>query len=172
MPQTLAQKFEALKTKVGGNREVFGYEDSFGQPRLEQWHVTPPAEYAVRILGELEFAIRLSGAEGGKYDGELHAALDYLAGTIESEGALTKSACAEAEEILSPLAPAAKEYKLILAGHAHIDMNWMWSWARDCRGDAGDLPHDARHHGRIPRVSASPSRRRRFTASSRISSRN
>ena len=41
---------------------------------------------------------------------------------------LTKSACAKAEELLAPLGPAAKEYKLILAGHAHIDMNWMWSW--------------------------------------------
>lgn len=30
--------------------------------------------------------------------------------------------------MLMPLASDAKEYKLILAGHAHIDMNWMWSW--------------------------------------------
>lgn len=128
MPQTLAQKFETLKLRVGGNREVFGFEDSFGQPRIEQFHVTPPADYITRTLGELEFAIRLSGAEENRFDSELHTALDYLSGTIDSDGALTKSACAKAEDILSPLASAAKEYKLILAGHAHIDMNWMWSW--------------------------------------------
>ena len=36
--------------------------------------------------------------------------------------------CEEAEKLLLPLADAAKDYKLILTGHAHIDMNWMWSW--------------------------------------------
>lgn len=128
MPKTLAQKYEALKIRVGGNREKMGYEETFGQPMLEQRRITPPANHIVRILGELDFAIKLSGAEGGKFDTELHAALDYLAAQMDEEGVLTKSACAKAEEMLAPLGPAAKEYKLILAGHAHIDMNWMWSW--------------------------------------------
>jgi alpha-mannosidase len=34
----------------------------------------------------------------------------------------------EAEGILEPLSPAAKEYCIYCCGHAHIDMNWMWSW--------------------------------------------
>ncbi len=128
MPKTLAQKYEALKIRVGGNREQMGYEESFGQPMLEQRRITPPANHIVRILGELDFAIKLSGAEGGQFDGELNAALDYLTAQMDEDGVLTKSACAKAEEMLAPLAPAAKEYKIILAGHAHIDMNWMWSW--------------------------------------------
>lgn len=34
----------------------------------------------------------------------------------------------EAEEILAPLAKEAKRYIAYCVGHAHIDMNWMWSW--------------------------------------------
>lgn len=128
MPKTLAQKYEALKIRVGGNREKMGYEETFGQPMLEQRRITPPPKHIERILAELDFAIKMSGAEGGKFDRELHEALDYLSAQMDAEGVLTKAACAKAEEILAPLGPAAKEYKIILAGHAHIDMNWMWSW--------------------------------------------
>ncbi len=34
----------------------------------------------------------------------------------------------EAERTLSPLADEAKKRTLYCVGHAHIDMNWMWSW--------------------------------------------
>ncbi len=34
----------------------------------------------------------------------------------------------EAEKILSPIGQAAKTYTIHCVGHAHIDMNWMWSW--------------------------------------------
>ncbi len=125
---TLAQKYSALKKSVGGNREMTGYEETFGMPREEQQHITMPNKTIRRILAEIEFAIRLSGAEGGKFDSEIGLAIDYLELGIAEEGVLTKTACLEAERMLLGLAEAAKEYKLILAGHAHIDMNWMWSW--------------------------------------------
>jgi len=35
---------------------------------------------------------------------------------------------ADAEETLLPIGQAAKEYTLLCVSHAHIDMNWMWSW--------------------------------------------
>ena len=124
----LFERYAALKKQVGGNREQFGYEETFGMPREEQWHVTPPARYLVRILSEIEFSIRLLKSLGGKYDGEIDGALSLLEKAMEEEGAVTKSAAAEAEGMLMPLAADAKSYKLILAGHAHIDMNWMWSW--------------------------------------------
>ncbi len=44
------------------------------------------------------------------------------------DGVLTRSACLGAEQALLPLSPAAKEYEVIFASHAHIDMNWMWGW--------------------------------------------
>lgn len=33
-----------------------------------------------------------------------------------------------AEQILAPIAVEARKYTIHCVGHAHIDMNWMWSW--------------------------------------------
>ncbi|MDD4772536.1 MAG: alpha-mannosidase, partial [Eubacteriales bacterium] len=125
---TLAQKYSALKKKVGGNREMMGYEETFGMPREEQAHITMSNKYIRRILAEIEFCIRLSGANGGRFDKVVDAAIEFLTLEGKREGVLTRRACIEAERLLMPLSETAKEYKLILAGHAHIDMNWMWSW--------------------------------------------
>ncbi|MBQ0105331.1 MAG: alpha-mannosidase [Armatimonadetes bacterium] len=35
---------------------------------------------------------------------------------------------AEIEDILAPIGEEAKNYTIHCVGHAHIDMNWMWSW--------------------------------------------
>ena len=125
---TLAEKFTRLKTSVGGNREKMHFEDTFGMPKEEQAHITRPGRANARILAELEFALHLSEAENGKYDVALEEALDYLLEKQQTEGVLTDQACEEAEEILEPIAEEAKSYELILAAHAHIDMNWMWSF--------------------------------------------
>ena len=125
---TFYQDYAALRRRIPGMREMQGFEYSFGMPGEEQQHITPVPRYIVRILAELEFSIRLSEELNGKYDSEVGAVLSFLSNAIDTEGALTKSICAKAEEMLMPLAPAAKEYKLILAGHAHIDMNWQWGW--------------------------------------------
>ncbi len=124
----LTQKYALLKKQVAGNREITGYEETFGATKQEQMLVTEPNALTRRILAELEFSIRLSGELQGKFSGEINDALDYLLGEIKLNGAITNSAALKAEEMILPLAPAAKEYKLILAGHAHIDMNWMWGW--------------------------------------------
>ena len=120
--------FIKLKTAVGGNREHQGYEESFGQPREEQQHITPTVPHNKRILSQLEFAIRLNEERSGEFDQTVGAALRFLGKCMEIDGVLTKSACRRAEELLLPMQEAAKEYKLILAGHAHIDMDWMWSY--------------------------------------------
>lgn len=39
-----------------------------------------------------------------------------------------RAAISRAERILNPLAEVAKRYTVHCVGHAHIDMNWMWSW--------------------------------------------
>jgi alpha-mannosidase len=38
-------------------------------------------------------------------------------------------AVAQAEQVLAPIGKAAKGYTIHCVGHAHIDMNWMWTWA-------------------------------------------
>ena len=74
----LASKFIRLKTMIGGNREKYGYEDTFGMPREEQAHITRPGRANIRIISELEFAINLSEAENGRYDGVLEEAPAFM----------------------------------------------------------------------------------------------
>jgi alpha-mannosidase len=52
------------------------------------------------------------------------AAADGLAAAAPDMPALV----ARVEAALAPLSAAAKTHTVWLAGHAHIDMNWMWSW--------------------------------------------
>ncbi len=124
----LFERFISLKKKVGGNREIQRFEHTFGQPVEEAQNITPTPRFMLRILSELEYAIRLSEAMDGKHAATVEKALNVLCDAMETDGTLTKSVCMAAEEILLPMAADAKSYKLILAGHAHIDMNWMWGW--------------------------------------------
>jgi alpha-mannosidase len=65
---------------------------------------------------------------GGRYDGEISAALGALEKSLDGQGVLTRDSCAVSEQKILPLENAAKEYTLLCASHAHIDMNWMWGW--------------------------------------------
>ncbi len=121
-------EFIKLKTTIGGNREHQGYEESFGQPMEERLHITVPAKHHRRLISQLEFAIRLNEERSGEFDGCIRQALDCLLCCLDREGVLTRSVCLEAETLLLPMQEAAKAYKLILAGHAHLDMDWMWSY--------------------------------------------
>ncbi len=124
----LFEKFVALKKQVGGNREAVAFEHTFGQPVEEALNITPTPRHILRILSEIEYGIRLSEELGGKHDALLEQALELLCGAMAADGTLTKAVCAEAEKLLAPMGPDAKSYSLILAGHAHIDMNWQWGW--------------------------------------------
>lgn len=124
----VAQKFTRLKTSIGGNREKTGYEDTFGMPREEQAGITRPNRANTRIIGELEFALHMSEEADHVHDAVLEQALDFLLECIDRQGALTNADCERAEEIMQPLEEEARSYQLILAAHAHIDMNWMWSF--------------------------------------------
>ena len=124
-------KFKKVKKSISGNREKTHYEHSFGLPLEEQWNVTPVNKWNQRIVAQLEFALNLAAGQGEnkeEFENIISKSLDFLLGCGEKDGVLTRAACEEAENILLPLKEAAKEYGLILAAHAHIDMNWMWGW--------------------------------------------
>ncbi len=125
---TLAARFMNLKTKIGGNREKLGYEDTFGPAREENFLVTRPNAFITRIISEISFALQLSEANEGKFAPEIEAAIAILENEMAENGVLTKAACLKAEQAIMPLQNAAKEYEVIYAAHAHIDMNWMWGW--------------------------------------------
>ena len=85
--------------------------------------------YIDRIDFELAYAARLSQLRGGVFDEvirETEAFVDEAA--KEHDGIVTPDIVARAEEMLSPVQAAAKEYTIICAGHAHIDMNWQWGF--------------------------------------------
>ena len=120
--------FIKLKTSIGGNRELVGYEETFGMPIEEKMRITAPNRHIKRLISQLEFAIRLNDVNNGEFDDCIGKTLTFLLREIELEGVLSKTVCNKAEEMLMPCSSAAKQYKLILAGHAHIDMDWMWSY--------------------------------------------
>jgi len=124
----LFARYEKLKKQVGGNQEKQKFEYTMGHSTEERYHITRPSKANHRILSELLFALNLSKRYDGKFDAEVIEALKILEACMEAEGVLTKTACMEAEEALMPLKYAAKEYEVIYASHAHIDMNWMWGW--------------------------------------------
>ncbi|MDR2375285.1 MAG: hypothetical protein LBD96_02485 [Treponema sp.] len=120
---TLAGKLNQIRTRVGGNYEKHDYPWGFVLPGDIHNGITMPGPEIRRILGELGFALTLNTGEA-----EIREALELLEKCLDAQGVLTREACAGAEQRLLPLRQAAREYRIIFAAHAHIDMNWMWSW--------------------------------------------
>ncbi len=85
----------------------------------------------MRIRSQIEFAEHVAATDphhGAAWQGHIERAKDALA-TMPASGTVDWSGCVEQiETILAPLSEAAKARTLYLVGHAHIDMNWMWSW--------------------------------------------
>ena len=84
-----------------------------------------------RLKAEIEFAVRLAEAHpdrAAEWEPLLKQAAELVADGLRSGRADADSLVAEAEALLAPLGQAAKEYTIYCCGHAHIDMNWMWSW--------------------------------------------
>lgn len=81
----------------------------------------------VRIRSQLRFASWLAERAPGnrRWRGCVDRATSILS---LADGAAPGSAVAAVEEALQPLAGEAKRHSVHCVGHAHIDMNWMWSW--------------------------------------------
>ncbi|MDY3280464.1 MAG: glycoside hydrolase family 38 C-terminal domain-containing protein [Eubacteriales bacterium] len=124
----LFARFEQLKKQVAGNREKLHFEHTYEPDVAERNHITSLRPAARRILSEVNFALQLSAANDGRYDGEIDAAMAVLEGCVVQEETITRQAALEAESRLSSLQAAAKEYEVLYVAHAHIDMNWMWGW--------------------------------------------
>ncbi|MGN1073412.1 MAG: hypothetical protein ACI4QB_00345, partial [Eubacteriales bacterium] len=82
---------------------------------------------AERALAELSYAYELCRLHP-EYTALTDGACGRLYEAYRAEGAVTKAALAEMEKTLAPLSPAAKSLRVLLAAHAHIDMNWMWGY--------------------------------------------
>ena len=72
----LIEKFIRLKTRVGGNREQSRFEYNFGLTVAELNNITPPTRMNTRILSEVEYALKLSKANGIAYQSEVERVID------------------------------------------------------------------------------------------------
>lgn len=81
-----------------------------------------------RLRSELRYARRVSQALNGKHEALIESAVARVQETAVRDGAITDAAALAIEQTLLPMQADCKKYKLMLCGHAHIDMNWMWSY--------------------------------------------
>jgi alpha-mannosidase len=84
-----------------------------------------------RVRAEIRFADRLYAVHPDRaedwrprIDEALARVREALSGGSPGMGELTH----QVEAILAPIGETAKTYALLCVGHAHIDMNWQWSW--------------------------------------------
>ena len=96
--------------------------------RLDKIKALGSSPLSTRILSQLEYANELSKLAGNQYDELIEQVIAFLASRSQQDGALTQETTERAEEILKVLSTQAKQHTLLCAGHAHIDMNWMWRW--------------------------------------------
>jgi alpha-mannosidase len=96
--------------------------------RLEKMKALGSSYWSTRILSQLEYANELSKLANNQCDELVNQTIAFLAGRSQRDSAITQETAVQAEEILKVLSPQAKQHKLLCAGHAHIDMNWMWRW--------------------------------------------
>ena len=84
--------------------------------------------WAERVASQLSFLNALSAIDTRISPDQVDAAVRYALFRAERDGAFTAQSVRETEAMLADLAPIAKEYRVLYAAHAHIDMNWMWGY--------------------------------------------
>ena len=125
---SLERRFLALRRCIAGFYKKEKYEHTYGLSPQQAHGITPMSDWNSRILSQLDFCLQMKAYMGTEVTAPVAAALSVLEEGFAADGVLTDSICKKAEGCLLPLAEEAKTYTLLLVGHAHLDMNWMWSW--------------------------------------------
>ncbi len=84
-----------------------------------------------RFRAESEFAAALAAAlpaESKGWTALIEKARGIVANAAGADLASLKTAVRDAERELAPIGTVAKTFAISCAGHAHIDMNWLWGW--------------------------------------------
>ncbi|MFO7956654.1 MAG: glycoside hydrolase family 38 C-terminal domain-containing protein [Candidatus Brocadiia bacterium] len=89
-------------------------------------------EWKERLLGEMKFArglTRLHPEKAEEWRELIERAEEAVVEAVDDGGmGRLPDAVRQAEDMLAPVAEVAGQYTVHCVGHAHIDMNWMWSW--------------------------------------------
>ncbi|MBN1934421.1 MAG: alpha-mannosidase, partial [Anaerolineae bacterium] len=89
------------------------------------------AQHLDRLTAQLQFAHRLCTIhpdQAGEWQALILDAARALDGGLTRPNVDLNALTAQVEAALAPVGQAAKAYTLLCVSHAHIDMNWMWSW--------------------------------------------
>lgn len=85
--------------------------------------------WPMRISAQLRYAKELVAVGAADDNGMIREVEAFLGQKLASEGAITNSAAQETERRLQEcFGRPAKSFSVICAGHAHLDMNWMWRY--------------------------------------------
>ncbi len=104
------------------NKSVMGQVDRWRQ--VGRWH--DEADW-VRVRSQLRFAEWL--VQQNPAQTAWRQSLDEATALVlQGDGAAPGKVVEQFEKLLAPLAEAAKKHVIYCAGHAHIDMNWLWGW--------------------------------------------
>jgi len=89
-------------------------------------------DWQERLLAEIQFArglARLHAEKAEEWGDLVDRATEAVISAVTDAGpGALPDAVRRAEDILAPVAEVAGQYTIHCVGHAHIDMNWMWSW--------------------------------------------
>ena len=126
MEQSLEKRFQTVRRRIEGLRPRLRFETTYFMPLEEELGCVPVNPWHTRIMSELDFCLQMKAYAGTEVTGPVDAALRVLEEAYQKDGVLTDGACEQAEQCLMPLAEESHTYKLIVVGHAHLDMNWKW----------------------------------------------
>lgn len=84
--------------------------------------------WTLRLYSQLDFLQEMLLADPAQPREPLERVTELLLRTKKAQGILTRDDVLEAERALACYSASAKQYRLHLVSHAHIDMDWRWGW--------------------------------------------
>jgi alpha-mannosidase len=99
--------------------------------RSLQFSLQRKTEALERFAAQLNFAHQLCDAHpdrAGEWQARVLEAGRLVQAGLQARTVDLDDLIARGEAVLRPIGEVAKEYTLLCVSHAHIDMNWMWSW--------------------------------------------
>lgn len=125
---SLEKRFSNLRQSIEGVKAAKGFSLTYEAPPAERHATVPINGWHNRILSEIDFCLQMKAHADVDVSAAVENALTVLEMAQKVDGVLTDAVCEQAEQCLFPLIEEAHSYTLLMVGHAHLDMNWMWGW--------------------------------------------
>jgi alpha-mannosidase len=84
--------------------------------------------WSQRAAHQLRYLLHMQQNGFGSFERDLETAVSRIEEGMRCHGSIWQEDVDEMERLLMPVSMQAKRLTLILCAHAHIDMNWKWSY--------------------------------------------